>query len=535
MYKSMIRPSASSNWLDRLCPLGWTTSILAILAGLIVSFFVFGFWMPYWRIADQDILLIYDAFLQNQHLPREITIHPGHLSVLALSSIFRLLHSFGILRADTISTLPPASDVPAYSHAWTQVVHVARLVSLSIVLCYVTAFGFLVRRLVQDWRVATLAMFALAFSGGIAMSVRSVKTELLSGSLGAIAFLILLIAARSPKMAARPLLVGAAAAVATLAMDNKVQAIFLIAALPILLLPFGETSERGGYWSERRSGWAVAGLIALAVLAAAAAAPLVLQGLFPPAAYFPSGHPALGAIGVFHALLAVWIGLGLLAFALAWRVPTAESLASAAAIVGGVALGLLPLYIHREASVITTVINPIDAMIGFVSGPAAECGASGCGHLLALLLHSVGEMLKHHSFFLHTSPRPEIFLEWLVIAGIVVLVRRGEYKTALQVGLLIATVLGIDTLQAARALKQDYFNFTDPLIIIAAAVLIANAAMQQYGRWLLPIAFGVLALHVALSQAEPIKHTYLMREGPQSKCVFLDDLHRLEPFPFCRK
>jgi hypothetical protein len=108
--------------------------------------------------------------------------------------------------------------------------------------------------LVKDWRVALLGTFAIAFSGGIAMSVRSVRPELLSGAFFAIALLILLVSARSPRMAARPMLIGIAAFFATLAMDNKVQAIFLISTLPVLLLPFGEPSQHGGFWTGRRAG-----------------------------------------------------------------------------------------------------------------------------------------------------------------------------------------------------------------------------------------------------------------------------------------
>ena len=65
--------------LGRFTPLGWTQGLLAILAGLIASFFLFGFFSPYWRVADQDILLIFDAFLQNDGLPRQVDFHPVHL------------------------------------------------------------------------------------------------------------------------------------------------------------------------------------------------------------------------------------------------------------------------------------------------------------------------------------------------------------------------------------------------------------------------------------------------------------------------
>ena len=95
-------------------------------------------------------------------------------------------------------------------------------------------------------------------------------------------------------------------------------------------------------------------------------------------------------------------------------------------------------------------------------------------------------------------------------------------------------MFAVDTLQAARALKQDYFNYTDPLIIIAGAGLLAKLTDLQSHRWTYPIGAALIALHVAFSQAEPIKHAFLLRSGAESKCDVLDGLRGMERFPFCR-
>ena len=215
--------------------------------------------------------------------------------------------------------------------------------------------------------------------------------------------------------------------------------------------------------------------------------------------------------------------------------PVTEALASAACIVGGVALGLLPLYIHRETLVVATVINPMDSMLPYLSDAAGHCNAGSCGNLVALFFHSLRAMFRYQTFVLHTSPRPEIFLEWFVIAGIVFAFRRGERKTAWQAAFIIATVWGIDTLQASRWLKQDYFNYTDPLIVIAAVVLLARVKALQVHRWAFPIGVALVAAHIAFSQAEPIKHAWLMHSGPENQCPIVEGLKHLEPFPFRRK
>ena len=442
--------------LGRFTPLGWTRGLLAILAGLIVSFFLFGFFNPYWRVADQDILLIFDAFLQNDGLPRQIDFHPAHLIVAMLSATYRALHGLGLLETYSLSTMPLASDVAAFTRSWTSAVQIARLLCLLIVLAYVTAFAFLLRALVKDWRVALLGTFAIAFSGGIAMSVRSIKPELLSGAFFAIALLILLISARSPRMAARPMLIGIAAFFATLAMDNKVQAIFLISTLPVLLLPFGEPSQQGGFWTGRRAGWALAASALFALFAAIAAAPLVRQGLFADEAVLTMRR--VFDTGVFQTMLIVWIASGMLAFGLLWRVPLAEGLTAAFSVIAGISLGLLPLYFYRATSSIAKVISPLDALYYFVAPADSQCGPGGCGLPFAMLFDSIKGLLVHHTFFLQTSPRPEIFLEWVIIAGIAIAFRRREYKVALQASFLICAVFACRHLAGCPRAEAGLFQ-----------------------------------------------------------------------------
>jgi hypothetical protein len=297
-------------------------------------------------------------------------------------------------------------------------------------------------------------------------------------------------------------------------------------------LPFGEPSQQGGFWTGRRAGWALAISALFALFAAIAAAPLIRQGLFADTTLLTMRR--VFEAGVFQTILIVWIASGMLAFGLLWRVPLAEGLTAAFSVIAGISLGLLPLYFFRATSSIAKVISPLDALYYFVAPVDSQCGGDGCGLPFAMLFDSVQGLLIHHTFFLQTSPRPEIFLEWVIIAGTVIAFRRREYKVALQASFLIGAVFAVDTLQAARALKQDYFNYTDPLIIIAGAFLLAKLSDLQNHRWTYPIGATLIALHVAFSQAEPIKHAFLLRATPESKCDVLNGLRGMERFPFCR-
>ena len=66
-------------------------------------------------------------------------------------------------------------------------------------------------------------------------------------------------------------------------------------------------------------------------------------------------------------------------------------------------------------------------------------------------------------------------------------------------------------------------------------MLLAKVKALQVHRWAFPVGAALVAAHVVSSQAEPIKHAWLMRSGPETDCFILRVLRRLEPFPFCRK
>ena len=137
---SMVESPAAAVGYRRLTPFGWRRGFAVTLAGLVVSFFAFGFFNPYWRTADQDMLLVYDAFLQNDGLPREVVYHPAHLIVTLIGGALRLLHELGFITTWSLSTLPPVADLAAFEHGWTVAVRVARVVCLLLVLGYIAAF-----------------------------------------------------------------------------------------------------------------------------------------------------------------------------------------------------------------------------------------------------------------------------------------------------------------------------------------------------------------------------------------------------------
>jgi hypothetical protein len=525
---------AARDAFDRLTFLGWRWGLAAIIAGLAVSFFLYGYALIYWRNADMDFMVIYNALALNDGKPQLFFDHTAYLTILSLKSWFRLLHGLGLLDAWTLSTIPPASNAADFDAAVTHAVHAGRLLAFLIATGCVLIFAGLARAILRDWRVAILATLAFAFSGGIAVHSRILRSELIAACPVIFALMILIAAGRS-RSVVRPLALAVAAALCVLGLENKVQAILLIAALPLLAIPFGSADSASTAFWRMRLGWLAAGLAAVTAIAAGSAAwPLIATGLDRGLLDIAQFHPLLlGRFGIYQAVLLLLIGGCMIAYAAIWRVSAAETLASMFAVAAGASIALLALNLEYSTNNIIAVVNPLEKMLTFADTATSDAanGTSVWG-VLSLLLDGLASVLARYSFVLHSSPRPTVFLTWLIVPSIVVAWRRGERQAALQALMLLLAAIGIDTLGVRRGLKSEYFIFTDPLIILAGAVLLDKICDLRFRKWTYPVAMVLFGLHIAVGQAEPIKYAF-MRRGPEPICEWSGHYMPQLALPWC--
>jgi hypothetical protein len=324
-----------------------------------------------------------------------------------------------------------------------------------------------------------------------------------------------------------------AAALCMLGMENKVQVILLIGALPFLLLPFGGAGSASvAFWRNTPSAWAAT--LASALLAAVAlwiASPLIATGfdhaLFEAAQFRPI---LMGRYGVYQIALALVIAGCMIAYAVIWRVSTAETLASMLAMIAAASIALLLLDVEYDTRNVIAVVNPVEKMMVFADASGSD--ATGLSGILVVLLQGIGSVLARYTFFLHSSPRPAVFLVWLIVPGIVLAWRRGERLVALQSLLLLLAAIGIDALGVRRGLKSEYFIFTDPLIILSGAILLDCLGDLRFHKWAYVAGMTLFALHIAVGQAEPVKYAF-KRTGPQSICEWNKYYLPLLPLPWC--
>jgi hypothetical protein len=531
---STREPATAKDTFDRLTFLGWRNGLVAIVAGFAASFFLFGYAVVYWRNADMDFMVVYNALVLNDGKPQQFFDHTAYLTILSVQFWFRLLHGLGLLDAWTLSSMP--TNPAAFDAAMTSAVRAGRLLAWLTATGCVLIFAALVRRVVRDWRIALIATFALAFSGGVAIHARILRSELVAAFPVLFALLILIVIGRRAGIM-RPLGMAFAAGLCMLGLENKVQAILLIAALPFVILPFGGAGSRSvAFWRNPASAWPAAAIAALAAAVAAwAAYPLIAVGfdrVLLDAAQF---HPLfLGRYGVVQTALTILIGACMVVYAAIWRITAAETLASMFAVAAGALVALLMLKLELNPKDVIAVVNPLEKMLSFTDAGTADLanGASFKG-IVAPLFEGLASVIARYSFVLHSSPRPTVFLTWLIVPGIALAWRRGERQAAIQALLLLLAAIGIDALGVRRGLKSEYFVFTDPLIILAGAILLDRMSTFRFHRWAYPIAATLVGLHIVISQAEPVKYA-LKRAGPEVVCQWSGYHLPLLPLPWCK-
>ncbi|MFX6435400.1 hypothetical protein ABTG69_19645, partial [Acinetobacter baumannii] len=84
----------------------------------------------------------------------------------------------------------------AFDTAMTHAVHAGRILAFLIATGCVLIFLGLMRAVVPDWRVALIATNAFAFSGGVAVHSRILRSEFLAAMPVIFALLVLIIVGR---------------------------------------------------------------------------------------------------------------------------------------------------------------------------------------------------------------------------------------------------------------------------------------------------------------------------------------------------
>jgi Dolichyl-phosphate-mannose-protein mannosyltransferase len=506
------------------------TALAAILIGIVVSVVAFGYFMPYWRKADQDLALAYQGLLFNDGSAQSYFDHTGYIYFLAIGAWYDLLHIVGLLKVHALSALPPSSDTAAFDAAWTGLVRAGRVFSMTWLCALVLAFFFLTKRLMNDGRIAVLAALALALSGSYALHARMMRTELLSASFTALTLMCVLLAAQEERRTRQALLLAGAGLFGVLALETKVQALIPLMTFPFIALALGVRSDRHAHGG---GGWGAAVVLALAAaFIGPAAASVLWRGLEAPGvSYAPLGWLP---DGLYQGVIIAWPVAAMIAFALIWRRRVTDAGLAAVAAGLGAAVGVMALLIRFEPRNVAALTHPIEHMFQFASISHPEMvGATVTSGVLAHIGPALWEGVGSHAFFPNPTARPTLLIEWFAIVAAVFAWRKGATLPVLRVAALLVSAWAVDSAFALRGLKDAYLAYTDPLLILAGAVMLKEFPGLMVSPRARGWAIGLGCVSLLWAHVEPIKLT-LSKRDQRAACEALPAYVPGIQFPFCK-
>jgi len=104
-------------------------------------------------------------------------------------------------------------------------------------------------------------------------------------------------------------------------------------------------------------------------------------------------------------------------------------------------------------------VQPVEKMLAFAMPTRRlRCADPAPSGILWLLLDGIASVLARYTFLLHSSPRPSVFLIWLIVPGIISAWLRGERQTAIQALVLLLAAAGIDALGVRRRIEIRIFH-----------------------------------------------------------------------------
>src|SRR5262249_34178852 len=213
-----------------------------------------------------------------------------------------------------------------------------------------------------------------------------------------------------------------------------------------------------------------------------------------------------GLSGIYQGAIVLWVAGAMATYAVVWRASLAATVTAMSALVIGLALGLLSLELRFQPQNVIAVANPIEHMFAFATSGAPTLVQEPqmlTGAFALALARGLLQSLALHSFVFSTSARPTLLLEWFAIAGAVVLWRRGERQLPMQVTLLIVVTWGLDAVFTLRSLQTPYFAYTDPLLILAAVLVLAHLSDLSARKWAQHAAVCLLIVYVVWGHLEP--------------------------------
>jgi len=470
---------------------------------------------------DVDIVYVYQALLFNDGLKQDHFAHSGYVYYLILTGWIKALYWLGIVGVERLSELPGPD---AFEPFFAELVYAGRWLSVVLVTALAVCFYYGVRFLTGNRHVAAAAAIVLAFSPGMVVHSLILRTELPAMLFSLSAFFTLIAAIRARGWHEIRLLV-AVGFFCMIAMMTKMQVVFLLLALPVLALAFGERGQPvvGPNDDPHRRWLAVAFAVGAITFAIPAAAMII-------------GRIAVKGTGIYQAVVVIYVVVSIFVYGRLFRRTVRDAMFCAAAIALGVAIGQYVNFVYHNVANTDALANFIEHMSPFAN--LGELRSTGLYQESVLrFLGFLGAVLERVYLNFDLRRFPVQLIYWYVAVGALVALRRGRYRLAIQCVALLGVAIGMEAFCRLRSYNPTYYIFVVPWILIAAAVLTdallrhvrsRNGSRDRAARNLVPVPLAAVAILISglwLNQALAKRNW----PSPSSTLCRLDSSGELRP------
>lgn len=431
---------------------------------------------------DQDLVHVYEALRMGQGMPQHYDDHTGYVSFLLLMLWLKVAKVLGLVAATRLDDLPPPG--PAFDAAFQSLTIAGRWMSALLAAAFAGLMAWGLRRLTGGGWLALALALAFAASEGLVRQALILRTEMAAALFAFAAFFLVAEAARTPWRASRLLWAGLATMLSLMA---KMQAVFVLAGLPVLALALGQRVP------EDRRVPAPVLVTALWLLLAAAAA-------------LPAGMMVFSSIkgpGLYQGGLLLFVGAAMLAFARLYRIPADMAARGAAALILGLALGQLLHLVRHTIGTTEALVNFVEHMSRFSLVADGEAAGVLAGKL-------AGRMVN----MLWGIPWRQYALLALAVGAVAAAARGGHRRPALAAALALGLGAAFAALSALRGYAAHYYVFTEGWMLVSVAL--AAGPMTPRPRAVVAALAGALALSQLPFLTDPSLVTV---QSPENACL----------------
>jgi hypothetical protein len=434
----------------------------------------YGLGRPYYTVADQDIIHVYESLRLNQGLAQSYLDHTGYISFVLLAWWFKLVHFFGLIPLDRLDALPSAGS--EFVALFNEMVRAGRVFSALLAALFVLLMYVGLRRLTGAPFFALALALLFASSEGLLRQAVILRTEMASALFAFLSFFLMMEAIRRPDRAGY---LGVAGLSAMLSLMAKVQSIFLLAAYPILALFLG----------QRRRGLAAPPAPDTTLLLGLAAVALMIPaGIMMGASIAHAGHS-----GWYQALLILY-GLGAtIAFGRIYSISVREWWRGLAAMILGLSAGQLAHLLYHTEGTTWALANFIEHMTAFASHSDKST--------IERLLMAVESVLVRQVLGI---PWHEIALKLILFFLVAYNIATDQHRRALCGLALLGLSLAFEVFCSFRNFSGHYYIFAQGWVLGAVAIAGANMwdkhkKVMAAGLLVLAIGQGVEVMNVDLT------------------------------------